>query len=703
MDDSPLPLLDVSRITPYDTRSLRSQIVHTWRKYGSEGVRGFLGSMVCLLLTALCFRSSWATWTRYSEWSNEEILGVTSRNEPRLEEDRMGVLSYVLASLNSHPDLLRDAPQLLSPSEWTESLGIDAIDRTLEALRTVFSGLFQAAEDLHTWHRGCCADPECAEYREEAAAVARGLDRALPGAAADWSPLAADRILDLARSRHPALGDHPRTSASQNVRSFGPLAAVWDPTSREYAAIVPALRRGLLQEPLTAPPTLELTPREARGLSAFGLLQPTIKRIRESIERTQDPKSFRILQIYWLTPDNILALWQPRLVATDLGAAFHPLKQWAAANYLNALWDDPLGSYTSPAYIDYTEHGLVVTRSFGIAPVVSPPSPGHSAVGQLAGALIVDIGIPKEWFLKLLASRSQLISVELIQITATGGDGHRIEVKHPKPPDLWFPSQLEWVKVPPERQRRIESALSSEMLRGPDFFRRVTPVKLGHRPEFLVPLARESDTYREAILVTYKKPGVPLWTRVTVVSGALFLAATIASLFYGWRASRRSSELRAKVWLMSNLQVGVLSLDEQDRVIEANDRAMEILRCDLPKAGVGLPSDQEPGIRFGDLIHDLVLMPDGNRTHWDDDELTEENTVVRLYRVSVAELRARGVASVYFARVKGVDGVQWIRASGTPILGRDRKRQPRKTFGIIEPVHGDYRIALLDRILESGS
>ncbi|TAJ14191.1 MAG: hypothetical protein EPO68_12850 [Planctomycetota bacterium] len=132
----------------------------------------------------------------------------------------------------------------------------------------------------------------------------------------------------------------------------------------------------------------------------------------------------------------------------------------------------------------------------------------------------------------------------------------------------------------------------------------------------------------------------------------------------------------------------MLSLDEEDRIVEANDRAMEILGQLLPKAGAPPALQDLRPVTFGSFIHPTIYISPNEtyRSSESPDPPRAEEFSDAIYAEYIRQERGRGVSSRYYARLKGADraGRAWIRVWGTPILGRPNGAKGRRTFGIFE-------------------
>ena len=141
------------------------------------------------------------------------------------------------------------------------------------------------------------------------------------------------------------------------------------------------------------------------------------------------------------------------------------------------------------------------------------------------------------------------------------------------------------------------------------------------------------------------------------IVGFLCAGGAIVSAAYSTYLAPRSVLLREKLTLFRNLQVGIVTVDNNDWVIEANDRAEELFGRKLPKLGVtALPGD------FQELI----------ATRLRENEVEDEGNGNRRFRKLGAEdirsERVQGVSSGYYALLTNTLHPRWIRVLATPVM-----------------------------------
>jgi PAS domain-containing protein len=127
----------------------------------------------------------------------------------------------------------------------------------------------------------------------------------------------------------------------------------------------------------------------------------------------------------------------------------------------------------------------------------------------------------------------------------------------------------------------------------------------------------------------------------------------------------RERQRRENVQIMFDLPTGVLHEDPDGFIVDANDRAEEVLNEKLPRSGFDL-SRAKPR-EFERLFKRFVS-----------DQFQELE-----YKEDIAPLRKTGGTSTYYALIDdGSNGDKWVRVTGSPLLRADGKTEH---FGAIEP------------------
>ncbi len=182
---------------------------------------------------------------------------------------------------------------------------------------------------------------------------------------------------------------------------------------------------------------------------------------------------------------------------------------------------------------------------------------------------------------------------------------------------------------------------------------------------------RTGERGREGIAVMVRRTGQgELWVLMTASEGhfpteqvVVGLVALLAVLLAAI-AKRRTVMRQASTSLVRNLQVGVVRVDAQMNILEANDRAEELVGYDLPTIGAG----EQP----------KELSRYFDNEGWEAPERSQDGSVRELERITLKDViarRARGESSRYFLRKKfpkvGLPERAWLELYGSPVLSAD--------------------------------
>jgi uncharacterized membrane protein YgcG len=142
----------------------------------------------------------------------------------------------------------------------------------------------------------------------------------------------------------------------------------------------------------------------------------------------------------------------------------------------------------------------------------------------------------------------------------------------------------------------------------------------------------------------------------------IFLAILMLVVVGGLVVFRvRERQRRENVQIMFDLPTGVLHEDPAGFIVDANDRAEEVLNEKLPRSGFD-PSRASPR-KFERLF-----------TRFVSERFTELD-----YKDDIVPLRENGGTSTYYALTHGNT---WVRITGSPLLRADDKTEH---FGVVEP------------------
>lgn len=138
---------------------------------------------------------------------------------------------------------------------------------------------------------------------------------------------------------------------------------------------------------------------------------------------------------------------------------------------------------------------------------------------------------------------------------------------------------------------------------------------------------------------------------------------------------------RLDVTLIRGLQVGVVEVDEGDKIIAANDRAEEIFGYHLPRFGD--PRGVRDARLFRNQIEPEVVFLD------DAGQLPNGAIQFNQYQ-EIKEQRSSGYTGSYYAFVRNTG--RWIRVSGSTIV---KPRKQHHTFGMLDTYVDEQHLARL--------
>jgi PAS domain-containing protein len=200
--------------------------------------------------------------------------------------------------------------------------------------------------------------------------------------------------------------------------------------------------------------------------------------------------------------------------------------------------------------------------------------------------------------------------------------------------------------------------------------REITRISFRGKPAFLLPLGL-SDGKFQGLFFYPRSPRLPWWDNCFAVLGLLLAGSALASAGNSWRTQPKIAELRQRISLFRNLQVGIVRVDPDDWIIESNDRAEELFNRKLPKPGFEVRTP----VNFLDLIERRVR----------ERESKDGQDGIQYEEIppdEIRRMRRSGQASSYYGRLgAGSSGngakPQWLFVQATPIMlphaGRRRK------------------------------
>lgn len=650
------------------------------RRTLNQGVGLILLGIVFLSLATILSRVGYTAYMRYTSEVANQIRDMLAPNEPRRDDPRPGVVAAVLSPINGTPDSLTQLPEFQS----ARSAATD--------LHARFLGWVEQLRRLRLGHQG--DEVRLDQLRgivEAQSGYVAPPTRAEVGAMDERLEMFREiltRLIALPQGSEPAtllsLGLVPSSTAetvSSRERSLGVSWTDGDKRFGGSALMVPAtVLRGV-----GAPPrfdtadraSLTVDPRVAEAVDLSRLFDLSQAGAYGQLQSD----SFTLSQSYFISVDSVLRL-SPAPHAHL--RTFPPARLWASAYYVERLMHGTESDYLSPAYLDFAGRGVVVT----LATPVLGEEVEVDASGQLErrflGVVGTDIQIPEERVLDALGRHPWLFRPERIDFsisdTITTENIDRLLI--PKPQSwwsmLWFPpndTEDPWVSGGESRKREvaawIDHALRSSETSVSEVARRVTTLNDAH--SFLVPLGSYQAGRFHGVLLTPKAPAFPvIWITLAIVSLCAFVVCT----FQGAVLARRSARIADQASILRGLMVGVMLVDEEERVLGANDRAEDLFDTSIPKYGTAaIPGGTDPKLTFDTLIDERVAAYD---------DAGGETLVAKSYMDTIPRMRADGQPSTYFARARRTGVV--LKVTAAPMLTASRQRRLTGSFGVLEPV-----------------
>jgi PAS domain-containing protein len=483
---------------------------------------------------------------------------------------------------------------------------------------------------------------------------------------------------------------------------FGPMLCErkdWDPPLTRL--LVPSLENlGTKGKPISVKPRVQ----QAYWLSR--LMDAALLPVVPSLCPADDKEAYAFVQAYFISPDNLIRLWQCKPDSKVSPNLFPSTRQWASASYFQELIQSASPRYDTAAYFDYGGLGLIRTRCERI---VRPPPRDSEEEEILMGIVCADYTVPLASFSEALG-KSQLLKVERFEATlAEGARFLPATVSHwPLAADRGASRQS---KTEEEgRDKALIAALNKKLdevqvgrERDTDVLIRalgqqVTRLSLEQVDEepasFLIPL-KVSEHRIQGLLTTPRVQYPDVWEPFLLM---LFsLGTSLFLVVAGQTRARREGESETITNLLKNLEVGIVIVNEDEMIEAANDRSEDILGVLLPKLGrlrlgrglspQALADEEGVQLNFLDLIDSHIVRVDARGELWDRAEP---------YQDIITKQRRDNDSSTYYARLRlGLYAGHWVRISASPIIltrriwSREGTTSQPRTFGIVSQVRPD--------------
>lgn len=439
---------------------------------------------------------------------------------------------------------------------------------------------------------------------------------------------------------------------------------------------------------------------EAKEIS--GALDSALARLEADFRKREQWPIEHFVQAYFISPDSLLRIWTSR--GTNVCSEFNKPRLWAAKSYFAYFLDHPTEDTNSTlAYIDYGGNGLVRTHChalYGKSGVYDSP--------VLKGALCMDLKLPDGQLAYMRRNLFFETALVTFNLPYDGDPEHTsVEIEYP---DVSYPNP----NIQPNASKRVngakvagnlmeapepaqgepfisrsndeiaigmqESPLSKEDIQNalrdrlggvaPNSLRRdITHIPIRGKEAFLLPLGFADGSFHGLVFYP-RNPELNFWDNFAGVLGFIFAGAALLSAGYSWRIRPKAAELRDRLALFRNLQVGIVRVDQDDWILESNDRAEELFQRKLPKPEV-------EGLRIN--FHHLIELRVREVVGWPKVDQPNANRYEVITAKSVSKMRARGQWSAYYALLPEGKDPRWLRVSATPTMAH---MGGQKTSGI---------------------
>ncbi|HEY3744034.1 MAG TPA: hypothetical protein VGL53_29520 [Bryobacteraceae bacterium] len=459
------------------------------------------------------------------------------------------------------------------------------------------------------------------------------------------------------------------------------------------AVMVPAQMR--------RPDGQHFSPRIEQAARLSANLEKALDDLASSFPQKKLPGS--LVQAYFISPDSLLRIWSKR--GHVQCEEFDAPRLWAAKDYFSYFWDNPKQhDYSTAAYIDYGGNGLVRTRCHAVE---LPRTNKNLPNGELLGVVCMDVKwrpdqeaiLHRHLFFETARVTFALpddndlehLSVEVLQnnrphtpeqqpkvVELTGpinagivgtccnsSAAIAVEKDDLKPTALDLALDMQKNSLTVEEIREgLHSELKNVNQRA--LLREITRIPFRGKKAFVLPLGL-MDGHFDGLFLYPRSPGLPASDQGFLVIGLLSIGAALSAGVYSWRISPKATELRNRLALFRNLQVGVVLVDATDSILESNDRAEELFAKKLPKPGA-------PGLRlrFQHLIRDRLVA--------NESPSADSAPFTRITTEDVDKARRSGEASAYYGLLSykrkradqadptAQEDLDWLRVSATPIM-----------------------------------
>jgi PAS domain-containing protein len=599
------------------------------RQAMNEGVWAFVLSMVLATTAAILLRVYIMNQLALSREITKEVsTTIGTEQEPSDDVSRTGLVSAALAQVNSANRNWGCSPVTSPLQTSTQELeSCKAIDRLADhvdkSIRDIHSGGITASEqqELDEW----------TERLRTAAVDERNDGLCAPPASGGWAYVLVPRQL-------------ARAASGETQKRI--LRAI------RFSA---ALDRGL--DELAR--DVDVSPSNRGG------------------------KAAELVQSYFISSESVLRIWNRGQL--NACRSFSPTRLWASKSYFEPLWQTDVLLKRTLAYVDYGGNGLVQTTC---KPIRDPDTIGNEAgkYRSLLGIVCSDFRLDINTDRRVLraVTRHLFFQTALVQFRILSGPVSPRDIS--VSPTTSSDTQVAGTPLGEHGSDPRETAIDeqdapysisdiqnavSRIAQNPteEMRRNITKVPFGNEVEgFLLPIEAPENVI-SALLFVPRSPRLPASEQAFAVIALFIIAGSVAAAYSGWSQAQEVKGSKSRLAMLRNLQVGIVQVDAEERILASNDRAEELFGCELPKFGFELSG---PEVTFDQLIEAetvIRIVPEHERPSphekWESSKLKEAK-----------EMRLRGQESSYYAKLRrGKYLGGWIRVSATPMMLARRERR----------------------------
>jgi PAS domain-containing protein len=650
------------------------------RHLGREGVFWIVLGLAAILLGVIAGRAAILSTTTYSARLKEELLRIARPTEPRTTATLGGLEALALAPVNDQAHK-NDVEQ---SEAFRQALGLVRTYRRLVGLfweqlaysRVAFDGTGALA------HTASGADREKTRQTFSNWLAAEGVPGG-PTAAKEYERRFGSIIDDALPSHALKLVPTRASQRSQPDSSLGPSFTLPNPIGRSALLIPSVVIPDIDELGRDSKGVWTRLPFEQRVEIALARLYDLALAIHTPREETIDST---LVQTYFIGKYHTLDLSLGADTPEDMLGSLTRYRYWSASNYCYAHWASNISRYTTKPYIDYAGAGVVMTTTW---PITAPDALWLGAVGA-------DFRMPLKQYIEALARHTELLQIWEVKAPKQGRiAASDIVVRKAVPArlryrGLWSPklSGPLWEDGVSSAEANEIAAALTESARDDAFTRELTPVGGAVRGRFFLPLESIGGDRLHGLLLQPVDPSPPNLALIAAALGIIGIAVGLTAISFGLSQAGQYREAEERRSLLRGLQVGVLRVDRRNVIVEANDRAEEILAFRLPKTAPFHRAEQGDPIRFEQVIEDRVVIPIGpefeERARVDVSGPLHE-FVWGTYAHDVRQARSAGRITEYYARVKR--NAKVVHVMGGPLYSEyDSVEGYSEAWGIIDEV-----------------